>query len=442
MTNRMTDPAPGLDASSLRVLIACEHASARFGGEAALPLHYFRILNERGHAVWLVSHARSRDELTLLFGDHERIHYIKDNPLHRLMWRLGGFLPDRLAHFSVGLVSRWVTQIQQRRLVRELVRDHAIQVVHQPMPVSPKEPSMLFDLGVPVVIGPMNGGMNYPAAFAKQQNPIVSAFLKVGRMSSHWFNAMVPGKRRSAVLLVANERTRQALPAAPQSRVIEMVENGVNLSLWQASGASVEPHPMGPTRYLYMGRLVDWKAVDLLLLAFKQASQRSAMTLTIAGDGSERAWLHQMCKNLGILAQQEGQMGSVFFAGWQTQEQCATLLKNSSALVLPSLLECGGAVVLEAMAASRPVIATHWGGPADYLDESCGILVHPHSREQFISGLSEAMVKLSNSHPLRVQLGRAGNAKAVREYDWQVKVDQMLDIYAQTAQSSLSSSPA
>jgi glycosyltransferase involved in cell wall biosynthesis len=49
------------------------------------------------------------------------------------------------------------------------------------------------------------------------------------------------------------------------------------------------------------------------------------------------------------------------------------------------------------------------------------------------------MVKLSNSHPLRVQLGRAGNAKAVREYDWQVKVDQMLDIYAQTAQSSLSS---
>ena len=436
----MTNQATRMDASSLRILIACDHASARFGGEAALPLHYFRILNERGHAVWLVSHERTRDELTQLFGPHERIYYTKDNALHRLMWRLGRLVPDRLAHFSVGLVSRWVTQIQQRRLVRALVREHAIDVVHQPMPVSPKEPSMLFDLGAPVVIGPMNGGMNYPAAFAKQQNPIVSAFLKIGRLSSHWFNAMVPGKRRSAVLLVANERTRQALPAAPQSRVIEMVENGVNLSLWQASGASVEPAPHGgPTRFLFMGRLVDWKAVDLLLLAFKQASQQSVMTLTLAGDGSERARLYQMCENMGLRASHDGQEGRVFFAGWQTQEQCAELLKNSSALVLPSLLECGGAVVLEAMAASRPVIATHWGGPADYLDASCGILVHPHSREQFIAGLSEALVKLSDSHPLRVQLGRAGHAKVVREYDWRFKVDQMLDIYAQTAQSDRSS---
>ncbi len=47
----------------LRVLIAAEHASARFGGEAALPLHYFRVLRKRGIPVWLVTHARTRDEL-------------------------------------------------------------------------------------------------------------------------------------------------------------------------------------------------------------------------------------------------------------------------------------------------------------------------------------------------------------------------------------------
>lgn len=49
-----------------------------------------------------------------------------------------------------------------------------------------------------------------------------------------------------------------------------------------------------------------------------------------------------------------------------------------------SLYECGEAVVLEGMAAGLPVIATKWGGPADYLDETTGILIDPISREQMI----------------------------------------------------------
>ena len=91
------------------------------------------------------------------------------------------------------------------------------------------------------------------------------------------------------------------------------------------------------------------------------------------------------------------------------------------------------------MAASRPVIATDWGGPADYLDASCGILVPPTSQPEFINGLCRAMVNLATSYELRIRLGAHGHAKAVREYDWEVKVDRMLDIYAQTAQSSRSS---
>lgn len=425
--------------SGLRILIACEHASARFGGEAALPLHYFRVLHQRGYAVWLVSHARTRDELQALFGQHERIHYVEDNLFHRLMWRLGRFLPDRLAYFSTGLISRLLSQIQQRRIVRGLVEKHRIDVVHQPMPVSPKEPSMLFDLGSPVLIGPMNGGMRYPPAFAGKQSSLVSVFLGVGRWASRWVNQLIPGKPRSAVMLVANQRTRQALPSAPSTRLIELVENGVDLALWKASGAGAELRCPGPTSYLFMGRLVDVKAVDLLLVAFKKASQESPMTLTIAGDGAEREPLTQLCKSLGLLGHEPGEAGRVFFAGWKTQAQCAELLKASSALILPSLMECGGAVVLEAMAASRPVIAADWGGPADYLDPSCGILVPPTSRAEFIEGLHQAMVKLSKSPELRAQLGAQGHAKAVREYDWEVKVDRVLDIYAQTAQSSPSS---
>ena len=98
-------------------------------------------------------------------------------------------------------------------------------------------------------------------------------------------------------------------------------------------------------------------------------------------------------------------------------------------LVLPSLLECGGAVVLEAMSLGKPVIATAWGGPLDYLDPGCGVLVAPASREAIVEGFEAAMVALAHSPERRRKLGEQGLRKVKREFDWETKVDGMLDIY-------------
>jgi hypothetical protein len=195
-----------------RVLIVADHASAKFGGEAALPLHYFRVLRARGAPVWLISHARTRDELSRLFGNDPRIQYVEDAPLHRLMFRLGQRLPARLAYLTTGFVTRFSSQLEQRRLVRRLVAEERIEIVHQPMPVSPREPSLLYGFGVPVVIGPMNGGMEWPPAFRPTRGRSASALLKVARASAGLLNRLVPGKYRAALLMVANQRTRDALP--------------------------------------------------------------------------------------------------------------------------------------------------------------------------------------------------------------------------------------
>jgi hypothetical protein len=72
-----------------RVLIVAEHASAKFGGEAVLPLHYFRVLRARGVETFLVVHERTREELETLFpNDRARIHYVRDTRLHVRLWAL------------------------------------------------------------------------------------------------------------------------------------------------------------------------------------------------------------------------------------------------------------------------------------------------------------------------------------------------------------------
>jgi glycosyltransferase involved in cell wall biosynthesis len=412
-----------------RVVIVAEHASARFGGEAALPLHYFRVLRQRGADVWLVVHARTRAELQALFPGEPRIHYVEDSWFHLWMWRIGHWIPHRIDYFTAAFAMRLATQWSQRRIVQRLVAQEGIEVVHQPIPVSPREPTLMFGFGVPVVIGPMNGGMDFPPAFRKYEGRWVTSLLAIGRRASALLHYLMPGKRRSAVLLVANERTRRALPSGVGGKIVELTENGVDLSLWQpAEGARTA---VGRVKLLFMGRLIELKGVDLLIEAFRTLVPGRPVQLTVVGEGSQRAPLESLCREAGLLAGDGDEPGKVFFAGWRTQQECALLLREADVLLLPSLRECGGAVVLEAMAAGLPVIATDWGGPADYLDESCGILVQPTSRAAMVTELAAAMSRLVESPELRASMGAAGRRKVLREFDWEVKVDRMLAIYRQ-----------
>ena len=414
-----------------RVLIVAEHASAKFGGEAILPLHYYRVLRARNVPVWLLVHERTRAELTSLYPqDGAHLLFVPDTWLHKTLWRFSQRLPARLSVFTTGFAMRIATQLAQRKRISEVVKRERITVIHQPMPVSPKEPSLMYGFGVPVVIGPMNGGMDYPPSFRRMQGRLERLTLAAGRASASAMNRLIPGKRKAAQLLVANERTKLALPSSVSRAACGiLVENGVDLSLWlDTTTAEVRERSGHTTHFVYMGRLVDWKAVDLLLEAFANAAKSCSISLEIIGDGADRGALEQLARDLQILGGQQ-ESGSVHFTGWLSQAECATHIKNADALVLPSLMECGGAVVLEAMAMSLPVIATKWGGPADYLDESCGILVEPTSRNSLVAGLANAMQHLSSDPAKRLSMGLAARERVVRHFDWEVKVDQMMDIY-------------
>lgn len=416
MTDRYQDVRP---------LIVAENASARFGGEAILPLHYFRFLRRRGIETFMVVHERTRNELDdVLRDDRDRIFYVRDAWVHRAAWRLEQHLPEVVGSMTTSLVLRAATQYAQRQVVKDLVVRVRATVVHEPIPVSPKAPSMTFDVGAPVIIGPMNGGMTYPRGFSGYESAAARHLVRAGRKIAGPANALIPGKRKAAALLVANERTRRALPPRSCPRVIELVENGVDLTVFRPpptptvvrEGASSRP------TFLFLGRLVAWKAVDLLLTAVAEARLGCDLMLHVVGDGEERARLEARRDQLGL-------GGHVVFHGFVPQSECALLLAAADALVLPSLYECGGAVVLEAMAMGLPVIATRWGGPADYLDDTCGILVDPENPVQLVSALAAAMQRLARDPALGRRLGQAGRQRVTAEFDWERKIDRIIDIY-------------
>ncbi len=395
-----------------------EHASFRFGGEASLPLHYYSRLRARGVEAWLIVHGRTREELEQLFPDENgRIQFIADRWFHKLIWRLNAYLPRRVAGATFGTLMVLVNQYIQRQMVLDLIAGEHINVVHQPIPVSPRAPSFICKLGVPVVMGPMNGGMDYPQAFRDVESWLTRVSVSLGRRGANLINRLIPGKRLASILLVANERTRQALPSCVEGEVIEVPENGVDLNLWSAEPqtSTTERVP----RFLFVGRLVDWKRLDLAICALANLPRGR---LEVIGDGPMRAEWTQLAASLNL-------SDRVSFLGWLPQAECAQRLQSATALLLPSIYECGGAVVLEAMATGTPVIAIGWGGPADYLDESCGILVPPTSQTVVVERFATAMQKLIDDPDLGRTLSTAARRKVEAAFDWEQKVDRVLQIY-------------
>ncbi|MCB1406605.1 MAG: glycosyltransferase family 4 protein [Rhodobacteraceae bacterium] len=414
-----------VQAAPPRVLIVADNASARFGGEAILPLKYFTLLARRGRDVHLITHDRNRDALLADFPDlADRMAFSQDTWAHRWLWRIGARLPGAFRDHLIGNLMGLITGVQQRKMARRMVRTGAVDLVHQPIPVSPAAPSMLFGLGVPVVIGPMNGAMSYPPDYADYEGRASRMFIRLGRPLAGFVNRLIPGKRRAALLLVANPRTAAALPVR-HVPVVELVENAVDFDLWPQSTVAQRPnHAGGPFRLVFMGRLYALKGLAQTLDALARARETHPITLDILGDGPELNAIRAQVERLDLAE-------AVTFHGFLPQRDCARHLAQADALILASLRECGGAVVLEAMAMGLPVIASDWGGPADYLDASCGLMVPPSPRAQFVAGLAQAMLTLASDPERARRLGAAGAARARNTYDWQGKIDRIETLYQQ-----------
>ena len=140
----------------LRVMIVAENASFVQGGASFLAVQWFRHLLREGVDVHLLVHIRSKAELDQSLSTFSsRIHYVPEVFLQTICWKVGNAIfPPHVRDFTSGWVVHLITQFMQRRLARRLIQQYKIDIIHEPTPVAPRLPSMIYGLGVPVVMGP------------------------------------------------------------------------------------------------------------------------------------------------------------------------------------------------------------------------------------------------------------------------------------------------
>jgi glycosyltransferase involved in cell wall biosynthesis len=151
------------------------------------------------------------------------------------------------------------------------------------------------------------------------------------------------------------------------------------------------------------------KNIPLLIDAFSEAiAQEKKIKLILVGDGAQKNLLEQQIEKKGIRE-------SVTLLGWRSD--IPEIFANCDIFALSSDSEGLGMVLIEAMAAGRPIIATRVGGVPEIVEDGAtGILVAPGDSHAF----AEAILKLSRDEKLREEMGRKGREKAEREFNMKI----------------------
>ncbi|MDA5558608.1 glycosyltransferase family 4 protein [Shimia sp. MMG029] len=159
---------------------------------------------------------------------------------------------------------------------------------------------------------------------------------------------------------------------------------------------------------LFVGRLAPVKGLPILLRSLEQLVQTHPdVHLNVIGDGPGRKALQSQVSSAGLLHH-------VSFVGYKSQTEVAEALARADMLVLPSFAEGVPVVLMEAMAAQRPVVATHIAGiPELVSDGVSGLLVSPGDVSALATAIDEVL-----SDPERARsMGIAGRAKVEAAFD-------------------------
>jgi len=171
---------------------------------------------------------------------------------------------------------------------------------------------------------------------------------------------------------------------------------------------------------LYVGRLDPQKGLpDLLDAAERVIRERCDWHLVLAGDGPSRDWLARQ------LSDRAGLRENVHWLG--QRDDIPSLLKSADVLVQASLWEGMPNVVLEAMAARRPVIGTAVEGTEDLVVAGrTGWLVPPHD----VIALHHALVEAAESPQQCHRYGEAGRLRVEQEFSLDATVAAYEELWA------------
>jgi starch synthase len=222
---------------------------------------------------------------------------------------------------------------------------------------------------------------------------------------------------------------------------VQVVHNGIDLSGWVRDENPEEVRALGidPDRpaVVFVGRITRQKGLPYLLQAAERLPADVQLVLC-AGAPDTPEIAREVVGRVEQL--QANRSGVVWIERMLPRDRLCQVLSAATTFVCPSVYEPLGIVNLEAMACQAAVVGTATGGipevvddgvtgrlvPIDQVDDGTGT---PRDPGQFVADLAEVLTEVT-ADPVRARtMGRAGRARAEREFSWDAIAGRTLDVY-------------
>ena len=223
------------------------------------------------------------------------------------------------------------------------------------------------------------------------------------------------------IVAVSDKQKQKIMRIGIRSEVISVIHNCINVADKLKTIDSLRSEFKFKDEAIIVasaGRLSPEKNFSGLIDAAKIVVDRNInIIFIIFGEGVLRKELEEKIRSAGLA-------DNFILPGFRSDIQ--TLLKDIDIFVLPSFTEGLPNVVLEAFAASKPVIATAVGGTPEVVEDGVsGFLVEPQQLEK----MAEYILLLANNSKLRKAMGHQGFACAKKRFSFEHQTDQYEQLY-------------
>ncbi len=344
-------------------------------------------------------------------------------PLNNLALRIrgGNNLGWTIATAVGSLTYPYFEYLCWKYFARDL-RAGKYDIVHRITPVSPTAPSYLAKklkrIGVPFVVGPLNGGVEWPPQFRDLQH-------KEKEWLSYVRNAykLLPGyaslRKNSACIVAGSMATKAQLPKRYADKILYLPENAIDRARFSLQNTADYALPI---KAAFVGRLVPYKGADMAIEAMTALVKAGKMTFDIYGNGPEEGRLKQ-------LVAQQGLQGKVIVHGFVPNHELQAKLVQADIFVFPSIREFGGGVVLESMALGVVPVIADYAGPAELVTAASGYVVPMGDRARLIDGFRRQLTQICERPEALVAKRAAAIERINTYYTWDKKAEQMVEIY-------------
>ncbi len=407
-------------------ILACVYACVSepgvtlLGGEPGLGWNLLKQLG-RFNRVWALTSEQNRPAIEAALR-HESLPNVQFYYFNLPRWL------RPLLRVQAGIrVYAYLWQVKAYFVARSLDRQFQFDLFHHVTYANDWMASFIGALlPIPYLRGPGGGANRTPSRFLGVYS-LSDRLWEFLRTLSQWLLRRDPffllGQRRARMLLVCNRESKRAIPRRWRNKTELFPVNGISSSDFGVLASAAIPNHR--FRVCSAGRLVHWKGFTLAVKAFSLfATRHPEARLSILGDGPQRSRLEDLVHRLGLQTQ-------VCFEEWMPREKLLQEMHSCDVFLFPSLRDGGGAVVVEAMAAGKPVVCLDLAGPGIHVTDACGIKVPANSPEQAVSDMALALERLYNDKELRCRMGKAARARAEQVYHWDRLGERLNQIYAQ-----------